>query len=477
VRYFGTSTGGGGIQLLEGKGNWIEWNSIPSFGHRGIYIRSASSDNLIEHNLVSDGRVGSWPWEATKSHIEEITGISNRGGRGNVIRSNSITGTFDGLDANAGAGDEDIAADADYYDNVVSDCGDDAIETDTVSGINLRLWNNHFSGNFGGISLAPMYQGPEYIVYNVIANFRRGGFKLSNNSTGQAWICHNTVRSNVSGKAAVWPSGPYSNLHFRNNILVGNGIAAVNDDSGESQSGNDFDGDLVYSSGSTLFRWKGVNYGSLGELRSDTGFERNGHEGDPQFVSVTNGDYSLLASSPGVDDGMRLPGINDRYLGPSPDVGAFEYGDRRRPDDGIRPLHSAADPLAKLGAGAVAEAAAGDEEPGAIVAAPAVDSSQAMVTPESSRLGLRLDAPRPNPVRGTAAITFALPREAKVTIRLYDVAGRTVAELADGVYPAGEHMQGWDGRDAHGRSVAGGVYLMRLETMGQTRTTRVLIAR
>ena len=87
------------------------------------------------------------------------------------------------------------------------------------------------------------------MLFNTITNYRRGGFKFSNTSTGHVWICHNTVRSNVAGKPAVWPSGPYSNMHFRNNILVGNGIGAVNDDANESQTGNDFNGDLIYSTG------------------------------------------------------------------------------------------------------------------------------------------------------------------------------------------------------------------------------------
>ena len=275
---------------------------------------------------MRDGRVGGWPWAATKSHDEEITGISNRGGRGNVIRSNTVKGLFDGLDANVGDSDENIAADADYYDNLVTDCGDDGIETDTVSGLNLRLWNNTFDRNYGGFSIAPIYQGPEYVLYNTITNYGRGGFKLSLSGTGHAWICHNTVTSNVSGKPAVWPSGEYSNLHFRNNILVGNGIGAVNDDAGESQTGNDFDGDLLYSTSSTLFRWKNTNYSSLASLRSATGFEMNGRAGDPRFASAAGGDYTLLSGSPAIDGGLRLFGINDRYTGAAPDMGRFEYG-------------------------------------------------------------------------------------------------------------------------------------------------------
>ena len=325
LRHFGTTSASGAsaIQLASGHGSWIANNYLHTFGGRGVFIRLGSYDNLVERNTVRDFRVGVWPWNATKSHDEEITGISNRGGRGNVIRANAVNGTFDGLDANVGDADENIAADADYHNNTVTGCGDDAIETDTVSGINLRLWNNVFDGNYGGISMAPIYQGPEYVIYNTVTNYRRGGIKLSISGVGQGWLYHNTIMSNVAGKPAVWPSGPYSNMHFRNNILVGNGIGAVNDDAGESQTGNDFDGDLVYATGGTLFRWKDVNYGSLSALRSGTGFEQAGRAGDPLFISPLTGDLTLQALSPAIDGAIRVPGINDRFTGAAPDMGRY----------------------------------------------------------------------------------------------------------------------------------------------------------
>jgi hypothetical protein len=326
VRYFGTTTNAAGIQMWSSNA-WIENNHIHTVSGRAIFMRLGASNNLIEQNLVRDPRVGDWPWEATKAHAEEITGISNRGGRGNVIRDNVVRGFFDGLDANVGDTDENIAADADYYRNLVTGCGDDAIETDTISGINLRLWDNTFVDNFSGISVAPIYQGPEYILYNVVTDYDRSAFKFSLGSTGVAWFCHNTATTRVAGKPAVWPSGNWSNMHFRNNILVGNGLPTVNDDAGESLTGNDFDHDLLHvTSTSTLFRWKGTNYSSLSALRSGTGFEANGRSGDPLFSSASTNDYRLEAGSPAIDIGLVMPGINDlRYSGPAPDAGAFEF--------------------------------------------------------------------------------------------------------------------------------------------------------
>jgi Right handed beta helix region len=326
LRHYGIAAGGGGMRLRAANGCWVANNHIHTNGGRGIYINVLATDNLIERNLCRDPRIGSWPWAAVKAHEEELAGISQRGGRGNVIRYNQIIGTFDGMDTSDGTTDENVGADTDFHDNLVTNCGDDAIETDLVSGINLRLWNNRFDRCYSGISVAPNYQGPEYIVYNTLTNTTRGCFKFSLSGTGQTYICHNTVTSDVSGSPAVHPSGPYSNMHFRNNILIGNGAAAVSDDSGESQTGNDFDSDLIYSNYAALFRWKNVNYSTIAALRSATGFEMNGRAGDAIFVSAATGDYHLTSASPAIDGGLLLPGISRGVVGSAPDMGAWEFG-------------------------------------------------------------------------------------------------------------------------------------------------------
>ena len=46
-------------------------------------------------------------------------------------------------------------------------------------------------------------------------------------------------------------------------------------------------------------------------------------------------------------------------------------------------------------------------------------------------------------------------------MNIYDVAGRKVRNLADRVFPAGEHTLEWDGTDDAGGRVARGVYFVR----------------
>jgi len=63
----------------------------------------------------------------------------------------------------------------------------------------------------------------------------------------------------------------------------------------------------------------------------------------------------------------------------------------------------------------------------------------------------------PNPFNPTTTIRFSLAREAHVTLRMYDVAGREVARLLDGPRPAGENQVIFEGRN-----LASGVYLALL---------------
>jgi uncharacterized Ntn-hydrolase superfamily protein len=75
----------------------------------------------------------------------------------------------------------------------------------------------------------------------------------------------------------------------------------------------------------------------------------------------------------------------------------------------------------------------------------------------------------PNPFHSTTEIRFGLPVEEYVSLRIFDVMGRQVATLADGMFPAGLHSVRW--RDP---SEATGVYLYRLK-VGSTILTRKLM--
>jgi hypothetical protein len=60
-------------------------------------------------------------------------------------------------------------------------------------------------------------------------------------------------------------------------------------------------------------------------LCSSSGLECNGYEDAPGIVNPTGGDFTLLASSPNIDRGVLIPGINDDFAGRAPDAGAHEF--------------------------------------------------------------------------------------------------------------------------------------------------------
>jgi hypothetical protein len=69
----------------------------------------------------------------------------------------------------------------------------------------------------------------------------------------------------------------------------------------------------------------------------------------------------------------------------------------------------------------------------------------------------------PNPFNPSTEIRFDLPDPAAVSLAVYDLLGRKVADLASGHYEAGYHSAVWNATD-----MASGVYLARLEVVDQS---------
>jgi len=80
----------------------------------------------------------------------------------------------------------------------------------------------------------------------------------------------------------------------------------------------------------------------------------------------------------------------------------------------------------------------------------------------------------PNPVKGFTAITFNLPDEREVDLRIYNIAGQVVKTLVSGIRKSGTHTLQWDACDDFGRPVANGTYIYRLEA-GDLKSTKKLI--
>jgi len=80
----------------------------------------------------------------------------------------------------------------------------------------------------------------------------------------------------------------------------------------------------------------------------------------------------------------------------------------------------------------------------------------------------------PSPFSSRVSIAFALAHAGPVRVAIYDTEGRELRRLHDGAAVAGSTRLEWDGRDDRGRPLAAGLYFVRLDLAGTTRSARVL---
>ena len=78
----------------------------------------------------------------------------------------------------------------------------------------------------------------------------------------------------------------------------------------------------------------------------------------------------------------------------------------------------------------------------------------------------------PNPFNPQATITYDLPTDAPVRLEVFDLLGRRVALLVDAPVRAGTHQVRFDGS-----RLASGLYLYRMQALGQVRTGRMLLVK
>jgi hypothetical protein len=110
------------------------------------------------------------------------------------------------------------------------------------------------------------------------------------------------------------------------------------------------------------------------------------------------------------------------------------------------------------------------------------DPGNPLSTPDNVGVGpgadarFRFRAIAPNPSRDGAELRFTLGARARVTAIAYDVMGREVRRIADGVWlEAGAQSLRWDGRLGDGTPAPAGLYFVRLATERGDRATRTLV--
>jgi hypothetical protein len=223
VRYFGTlfpnfDYVSGGLTLIGAKNCIVSGCHVHTIGGRNIFLRSRAADNLIENNLVRDPRIGGWPWSTVKSTPDqELTAISNRAGRGNVIRFNTMIGTFNGADGRllVGGTDEDGRG-CDIHDNMK--------QTATVRGDRRSIGHQRsdylIAWTTSAGLIAPVYQGR-----NTSSTTRSISTRARSSAQQRHRPCLALPQHRLQhhrGQPGASAGGPFGNDHY-NNILASTG--------------------------------------------------------------------------------------------------------------------------------------------------------------------------------------------------------------------------------------------------------------
>lgn len=277
-------------------------------------------------------------------------------GAGHIIAYNDVRHFHDGINhATYGTPDDwpntprdRMAVAIDIYNNDISNMHDNCIETDGAL-YNIRVLRNRcFNSATGAMSFQPVMGGPVYFIRNVVYHAVGGILKSQANPAG---ILH----YNNTYIGGIWHLTPASNLHYRNNLIIGQQRRSTffTMDSNTPYSSSDYNGfrpntgeDVSFiriSSDQASPDLPRIERGfsTLAEYASATGQDSHSIVVDYDvFQSVQmpdlneasriyfpdEVDFRLQANGAAIDAGVFLPQVNDGFSGAAPDLGAYESG-------------------------------------------------------------------------------------------------------------------------------------------------------
>ncbi len=326
------------------------------YGDSGIYSSASTPERIvIQRNRIHHPRTDSNSWgeyrtKYSSAHPRGPNGIYLIATAGNhVIRYNDIYSDAEHMYNDVMGGDENFSdsgfpsRDSDIYGNRLGHAWDDAIEAEGGNR-NVRIWDNYMDATATGVATSSTYFGPIYIFRNVYNRSRtdqtvpldddnRLYFGKSGSVSpwggGRRYCFHNTLLQATDG-GSTYPLGagsglsgngaerPIENTVTRNNIwhIFKPWWASIATDGG---SANDLDYDL-YNGDIEAYAGAEASGIDLGDTGAPTYADGHG------WSAEATGRYQLAEGSPGHDDGVRIPGFNDGFLGAAPDMGAHETG-------------------------------------------------------------------------------------------------------------------------------------------------------
>lgn len=81
----------------------------------------------------------------------------------------------------------------------------------------------------------------------------------------------------------------------------------------------------------------------------------------------------------------------------------------------------------------------------------------------------------PNPFFNQTMIRYTIPKESRVTLKIFDATGRPVQTLMNRKQKPGDYSLTWNGQDDQNRTLASGIYFYQLITDGQSQGIRKML--
>jgi hypothetical protein len=360
-------TGSSGFTLkhcrLEdvGRGVQSDWSGSKNFYIAdNIFIGRHDPEKLMSWWWQSVwGKFPGYPATITSDYAVKVYG------QGHVVAYNYVANWHDGItDATYGNPDgtapdgtpneirDRVPVSMDFYNNDISNVSDNCIEADGAAR-NIRVFRNRcFNSTGGALSSQPIFGGPNYIFQNIVYNATTGSAIKYIDTPSGVLVYQNTFIGSANG------IGPASNIHFLNNLILGDGwydpVFTLGTFTNYSTS--DYNGFRLNPGTAVAFGWNSPPfdvpadyrnklvsraYKTLKEYSEATGQDKHSVMVDYDvFVNVTKTDkadpqrlyhpgdfdFRLKADSAAIDAGTIIPTINDDYTGKMPDLGAYEFG-------------------------------------------------------------------------------------------------------------------------------------------------------
>ncbi len=290
-------------------------------------------------------------------------------GQGHVVAYNYAANWHDGIDI-ATYGDPDgtpnpiedrLPVSIDFYNNDFSNMADNCIEADGGAR-NIRVFENRcFNSAGAALSAQPTFGGPLYFYRNLVYDATTGGPLKFVDTPAGVLVYQNTF----IGQGRLM--GPASNVHFLNNLMLGDGYAdpVMNLRTYTNYSTSDYNGFRPNPNVEDAFEWDSppfevaADYQGQQVTRHFKSLEEYSHatqqdqhsilidfdtfvnvripdKSDPQHLyKPEDFDFRLKPGSRAIDAGTALPSITDDFTGRAPDLGAYEL-DRPLPHYGPR---------------------------------------------------------------------------------------------------------------------------------------------